>query len=64
MPPACSTGARNWRSRKALPSTKTLDSAMAPAASEGDRSVPLSGWSMAASTGIRLALFLPRDFPP
>lgn len=37
------TGARKRLSRIALPSTKTLDSDIAPAASIGDRSVPLKG---------------------
>ena len=37
------TGALKRFSRMALPSTKTLESAMAPAASIGDSSVPLIG---------------------
>lgn len=41
--PVARAGAWKRFSRIALPSTKTLDSAIAPAASIGDSSVPLSG---------------------
>lgn len=40
---SASMGALNPRNRSALPRTKTLDSAMAPAAKIGDRSKPKAG---------------------
>ena len=49
-------GGSNRRSRSALVNTKTLDSAMAPAPSIGDSSVPLTGYSAPAATGINTTL--------
>ena len=42
--------------RSALPSTKTLDSAMAPAAKIGDSDRPKAGYSAPAASGISAAL--------
>jgi hypothetical protein len=44
------------RSRSALPRTKTLENAMAPAARIGDRAGPPNGTSTPAATGISAAL--------
>ncbi|MNT95738.1 hypothetical protein D3C72_2376750 [compost metagenome] len=43
-------------SRSALPSTKTLESAIAAAAKIGESKVPLNGYSIPAATGINTAL--------
>src|SRR5690606_18210323 len=55
LAPRCA-GALNPRSRKALPSTNTLDRAIAPAANTGESSVPFSGYSMPAATGMSAVL--------
>ena len=42
----------NRLSRNAFVTTKTLENAIAPAASMGEKSVPLIGYSAPAATGI------------
>ena len=44
------------RSRRALATTKTLEQAIAPAASIGDNAVPVSGWRAPAAMGISTML--------
>jgi len=44
------------RSLSALATTNTLDMAIAPAASMGDNSSPVTGYNTPAATGIRLML--------
>src|SRR5690606_37409029 len=55
-PTASAWGGWNPRKRKALPSTKTLDSAMAPAAKTGESSTPHTGYKSPAATGISAVL--------
>lgn len=53
---ASTIGGWKRRRRSALPSTNTLDSAIAPAANTGDSSTPQTGYSTPAATGINAVL--------